>query len=213
MNPRLLTLDASARANRSVTRRLVDQLAAAWRSSRPDGVIVHRDVGLSPPSAIDQNWIAAAYAPSSARTPEMHASLAESETLIAEIESADAIVIGAPLYNFGMPAVLKLWIEQIIRLGRTFEIVPGQEGETYRPLLKPKPVVVVVAAGNGAFLEGGPFASLNFLGTHLRCVLEFLGFTDVTFVQIAEAEAKNRAHGAAWPELNAAAERLRSMPR
>lgn len=205
MKPRLLTINASARTTRSVTRRLADQLAATWLASRPEGRVVHRDVGLNPPSAIDQNWIASAYAPAGARTQAMDACLAESETLIAELETADAVIIGTPLYNFGMPAVLKLWIEQIIRVGRTFEIVAGEAGESYRPLLKPKPVVVVVAAGNGAFLNKGPLAAFNFLEAHLRCVLEFIGFADITFVQVAETEAKN---GAELPELRVAADRL-----
>lgn len=208
MNHRLLTINASARSNRSVTRRLVEQLAQAWLSARPDGDIIHRDVGLNPPSAISQDWIASAYSPAADRTPGMHASLAESEALIAEIEAADAIVIGTPLYNFGMPAVLKLWIEQIIRVGRTFEIVAGEAGETYRPLLKPKPVVVVVAAGNGAFLGGGPLSALNFLESHLGSVLTFLGFADVTFVRISEADAKS---GATPPGLGVAAGRLRAL--
>lgn len=205
MKHRLLTINASARSNRSVTRGLVDQLAQTWLSSRPDGEIIHRDVGLSPPSAITQDWIASAYSPAANRSPEMHACLAESDALIAEIETADAIIIGTPLYNFGMPAVLKLWIEQIIRVGRTFEITASEAGEAYRPLLKSKPVVVVVSAGNGAFLKGGPLAALNFLESHLGCVLEFLGFTDVTFLQIAETDAKN---GAGRTDLSAAAGRL-----
>ena len=207
MKTRLLTINASARSNRSVTRGLVDQLAAAWLSASADGAVVSRDVGLNPPSAIDQEWIASAYAPAGDRTPAMRACLAESDTLIGEIEAADAIVIGTPLYNFGMPAVLKLWVEQIIRVGRTFEIMTGQGGESYRPLLAPKPVVVVVAAGNGAFLNGGSLAAFNFLEAHLRCVLEFIGFKDVTFIQVAEADAKSGA--ARPPGLDEAAERLR----
>jgi FMN-dependent NADH-azoreductase len=135
--------------------------------------------------------------------------LAESEALIAEIEAAEAIVIGTPLYNFGMPAVLKLWIEQIVRVDRSFEIVSGASGETYRPLLKSKPVVVVVAAGNGAFLSGGPLAALNFLESHLGSVLTFLGFTEVTFVRISETDAKNGTHS---PELSVAMDRLRALP-
>lgn len=204
MKSRLLLLNASARHDRSVTRTLGDRLARAWLDSHPGGEIVRRDVGLEPPSAIDQAWIAAAYARNPG--PEARVSLAESETLIDEIDAADAIVIGTPLYNFGMPATLKLWIEQIIRVDRTFRIETGPEGESYLPVLRPKPVFVVVSAGNPAFLNDGPLAALNFLRSHLGAILEFLGFTDVTFIELAEPDAKQ---GLGSPALLEAEARLR----
>lgn len=207
MKTNLLVINASARVTRSVTRQLSARLAAAWQDAHPDGRIVERDIGLNPPAAIDATWIAAAYTPAEARTAAQHASLILSETLIAEIEAADAIVIGTPLYNFGMPAVLKSWIEQIVRVGRTFEIVVSAEGERYRPLLAPKPVIVAVSVGNGAFLPGGDQAALNFLEPHLGHMLGFLGLTETTFVNVAETAAKQ---GTDWPELIAAEKILRS---
>lgn len=204
MKSRLLLLNSSARFDRSVTRTLADRLVRAWLSAHPDGEVIHRDTGRVPPAAIDQAWIASAYARQT--EPGHAAALAESESLIAEIEAADVIVIGAPLYNFGMPAVLKLWIEQIIRVGRTFRIVTGADGETYVPLLRSKPVFVVVSAGNPAFLNGGPLSSLNFLRSHLGAILEFLGFSDVTFIEIAENDAKE---GRDSPALLQAESRLR----
>jgi len=204
MKSRLLVLNASARRDRSITRQLTTRLAQAWLVARPAGEIVTRDIGQAPPTAINQDWIAAAYS----RVPgsERHPSLAESERLIDELDSADAVIIGTPLYNFGMPAVLKLWLEQIIRVGRTFRIEVGPEGERYLPLLRPKPVFVVVAAGNPAFLRDGSLASVNFLRSHLGAVLEFLGFGDLTFIEVGEAEAKQ---GIVPPSLLAAENRLR----
>ena len=116
-------------------------------------------------------------------------------------------MIGTPLYNFGMPAVIKAWIDQIVRIDRTFEIVTSAQGESYRPLLAPKPVVVVVSVGNGAFLPGGEHAGLNFLEPHLGSMLGFLGLTETIFVQVEEAAAKR---GDDWPELVAAEDILRS---
>ncbi|MDF3057284.1 MAG: hypothetical protein K0R17_1499 [Rariglobus sp.] len=210
MKTNLLVVNASARVTRSVTRQLAARLASAWQGAHPEGCIVSRDIGLEPPAAIDEAWIAAAYTPAEARTAGQHASLSLSETLIAEIEAADVIVIGTPLYNFGMPAVLKSWIEQIVRVGRTFEIVTSAEGESYRPLLAPKPVVVVVSAGNGAFLPGGEHAGLNFLVPHLGHMLGFLGLTETTFVQVEEAAAKQSDD---WPELAVAEDLMRSSIR
>ncbi|HET9523570.1 MAG TPA: NAD(P)H-dependent oxidoreductase, partial [Terrimicrobiaceae bacterium] len=108
--------------------------------------------------------------------------LALSEALIEELIRADTVVLGAPMYNFGMPAQLKAYFVQIVRVGRTFGFDPGAS-EPYRPLLTSKPVVVVVSVGDGSLLPGGALAHLNFLEPHLRTILAFIGLTDVTLVR------------------------------
>jgi FMN-dependent NADH-azoreductase len=190
MKPNLLVLNASARISRSLTRRLTQRFADTWSARHPDGVVVHRDLGLTPPPSIDEAWIAAAYTPPDLRTPEMHAALELSETLIAEIEAASLIVIGSPLYNFGMPAALKAWLDQIVRVDRTFAIEDNATNP-YRALLQSKPVVVLTSAGSAAFQLGGDAAHLNFLEPHLATLLSFIGLTEHTFLRIGDAEYKN----------------------
>jgi FMN-dependent NADH-azoreductase len=128
----LLVLNASGRVTRSITRRLTKRFAESWRAWNPDGTILQRDLGLNPPPPVNERWIAAAFADSAQRSLEMNEALRVSETLIEEIERADTVLLGTPIYNFGMPAQLKAWFDQIVRVGRTFEMVPG-DAEPYRP--------------------------------------------------------------------------------
>ena len=108
--------------------------------------------------------------------------MALSETLIEELIEADAIVLGVPMYNFGMPAQLKAYFDEIVRVGRTFAF-DADASEPYRPLLSSKPVVVIVSVGDGSLLPGGTLAHLNFLEPHLEAILAFIGLTDITFVR------------------------------
>jgi FMN-dependent NADH-azoreductase len=183
----LLVVNASGRVTRSITRHLTARFAAAWAAGRPGGAVVRRDVGLGPPPPVDEPWIAAAFADPPSHNGAAREALRSSEALIAELEAADAVVIGTPLYNFGMPAQLKAYFDQIVRVGRTFDFDP-KAASPYRPLLRSKPVVVITAAGDGALQPGGPLYRLNFLDPHLETILGFIGLTDVSFVRVGYDE-------------------------
>ena len=189
----LLMVHSSGRVTRSITRRLAGRFACAWSAAHSDGAVIHRDVGLHPPTPVNEAWIAAAFADPARRTPAMQEALRESDTLLDEIARADAIVIGAPLYNFGMPAQLKAWFDQIIRVGRTFAF-SGDPVEPYCPLLTPKPVVVLVSAGDAAMLPGGSAYPRTTLEPHLTTVLTFNGLTDVTFIRVGDEEKPGESH-------------------
>jgi FMN-dependent NADH-azoreductase len=192
----LLVIDSSARTARSTTRHLTRRFASAWAHRFAGAKIIRRDIGVSPVGFIDEVWIAAAFTPEETRTATMSAALASSEVLIREIEAADAIVIGAPMYNFGMPAALKAYFDQIIRVGRTFDFIPDAE-EHYRPLLAPKPVFVCISCGDGEIATGGKLAHLDFLEPHLRTLLGFLGQTDVEVIRAGHAESGDDRHALA----------------
>ncbi|MEW6305641.1 MAG: NAD(P)H-dependent oxidoreductase [Verrucomicrobiota bacterium] len=179
----LLVINSSGRVTRSITRHLTQRFAEAWRARNPDGAMVLRDVGQDPPPAVNESWIAAAFASPGERTSAMNEALRLSETLIEELATADVIVMGAPVYNFGMPAQLKAYFDQVVRVGRTFGF-DANAAEHYRPLLPSRPVIVVTAAGDGAILPGGALAHTNFLEPHLQTVLGFIGLTDVKFVRV-----------------------------
>jgi FMN-dependent NADH-azoreductase len=189
----LLVVNASGRVTRSITRRLTDRFARGWSAIHPAGTVLQRDVGLQPPTPVNEAWIAAAFAAPDRRTPEMHAALLESDTLLEEIERADAIAIGAPLYNFGMPAQLKAWFDQIIRVGRTFDFT-GDANEPYRPLLASKPVVVLISAGDAAMLPGGSAYPSTTLEPHLTTLLTFNGLPDITFIRVGDEEEPGESH-------------------
>lgn len=184
----LLVIDSSGRRTRSITRHLTSRFASAWSARHAGAEIISREIGLTPPPPVHETWIAAAFSDPAAYTPEMRDALALSETLIDEITRAEAIVIGTPVYNFGMPAQLKAYIDQIVRVGRTFALDPADAASPYRPLLAPKPVIVITAAGDGSMHPGGAMAHLNFLEPHLATVLGFIGLGEPTFIRVGYEE-------------------------
>lgn len=183
----LLVLNSSGRVTRSITRHLTLRFIEAWRKRLPDAEVVVRDVGLNPPPPVNETWIAGAFADPEKQTPAMRDTMAVSETLIGELFRADAIVIGVPMYNFGMPAQLKAYFDQVVRIGRTFAFDAGA-AEPYQPLLNSKPVVVVTSAGDGALHPGGALAHMNHLEPHLKTLLGFIGLTDLSFIRVGYDE-------------------------
>lgn len=180
---KVLRIDSSIKGPASVTRKLTDLIVARL----PDAEVTLRDtVGLP---LIDGAWIGAAYTPADSRTDAQKALLATSEELIAELRAAETIVIGMPLYNFGITGPLKAWIDMICRVGETFRYSEaGPEG-----LLKGKKAIVAYASGGVPQGSGYDLAS-----SYIKQVLAFIGITDVTFVAaegvaMGEAEAIARA--------------------
>lgn len=207
----LLVINSSARLNRSITRNLSNRFVTGWNGRFPNGKIVQRDVGAHPPSPIDESWIAAAFSGSGQGAAHPLAALEESESLINELAEADAVVIGAPMYNFGMPAALKAYIDQIVRVGRTFAF-NAESAEPYIPLLSSKPVVLITSTGGGGYEPGGPFAALNLLEPHLRGVLEFIGLREIHPVRVGFEEFHDErlqlSIAAAEKEIDRLAEQL-----
>lgn len=183
----LLVVDSSARVSRSLSRALTERAVDRFRSHCPDARIVHRDVGRWPVPALDEAWIAAAFAPPGARSAIDDRALAASEELVDELVSADAVVMGAPIYNFGLPAQLKAWIDQVVRIGRTFEYGTNSD-EPYRPLLRRQPVLVATSAGTTAMFPSGPWYASNFLEPQLVTLCAFIGLGEPAFVRIGGAE-------------------------
>jgi FMN-dependent NADH-azoreductase len=137
--------------------------------------VIYRDLAKNPPKHIDAAWIAAAYTPPSARTVEQNASLALSDELISELEQADEYVLG--VHNFSVPSVLKLWINQVVRNGRTFSY--GEKGPQGQ--LTGKKATILIASG-GVYDSGSPGAAMNHLDPYLKTILGFIGVTNVKFV-------------------------------
>ena len=132
--PTLLHLDSSPLYGRSVSRLLTGAFVNQWKSSHPDGKVLDRDLNSTSISPIDAEWVAAVYTPEEARAQQQKELLSLSDSLLAELEQADEYVFGVPMHNFGVPSVLKLWIDQIARVGRTFSYADG----TPKGLLKGK---------------------------------------------------------------------------
>jgi FMN-dependent NADH-azoreductase len=175
--PTLLHIDASPRGERSVSRQLTRDFAAAWKQAHPNGQIVYRDLGHNPVPFVTETFIAAAFTPPDALSPELRAALAISNELIAELETASEYVFGVPMHNFSVPATFKAYIDQVVRVGRTFAV----DESGYKGLLQDKSATVITCSG-GAYRTGSPLAPYNYQEPWIRAILGFIGVTKVDFV-------------------------------
>lgn len=190
----LLQIDASARVTRSLSRGLTTAFTEQWLQLRPGDTVIKRDVGLNPPPAISEAWIAAAFTAPEQRTPEQQAILQVSDELLAELEPADLIVIGTPMYNYGMPAALKAWIDQVIRIGRTFSFDLARGEQPIEPILTGKTLVILSATGEGGFELGGVHAAMNHLEPHIVTASRLLGVTSHRVIRIEYQEFGDDRH-------------------
>ena len=179
----LLHLDSSPLEG-SVSRELGREFVKTWKAGHPEGHVIYRDLALLAPQPVNATWIGAAYTPEDARTGEQNAALALSDELIRELEQADEYVIGVAMHNFSIPSVLKLWVDQISRVGKTFSY--GEYGP--KGLLLNKKATLLVATG-GVYEPGTPLGALNFAEPYLRAVLGFLGVKEVILVNAAGTSA------------------------
>ena len=193
----ILHLDASARPglagkdeHGSHSRHLSHRFVSQWQLGRAQDRVTYRDIGQNPPSIITHDWIAASFTPAERREPWMTQTLAESEQLVDELVAADVLVIGAPLYNFGMPAALKAWIDQIVRPGRTVAVDDSNPTDPYVPLLadRPRHAVILSARGGIGFGPGGEMAHMNHLEPNLVTALGFIGITRIHPIAIEGQE-------------------------
>jgi FMN-dependent NADH-azoreductase len=182
----LLHVDSSPLYGRSVSRQLTGAFVSQWKSSHPDGIVIDRDLNATLIAPVTAEWVGAVYSPEDARTAHQKEVLALSDTLIAELEQAEEYVFGVPMHNFGVPSVLKLWIDQISRAGRTFSYADG----TPKGLLLGKKATFIIATG-GSYDAQTQMASFNFVEPYLRSVFGFLGVTDATFLTAGGTAALN----------------------
>lgn len=172
MTTNILRVDTSARTEGSISRDLTDRIISRFEAAGPVNV-VRRDVAETPLPHVDAAWIGANFTPAIERTAEQSHKLDLSDTLIAEVKAADVLLIGLPIYNFGVPASLKAWIDLVARVGVTFAYSEtGPKG-----LLEGKRAIVSVASGG---TEVG--SDYDFATGYLRHVLAFIGITDVIFI-------------------------------
>jgi FMN-dependent NADH-azoreductase len=183
---KLLQIDSSARCQASDrsprgshTRRLTTRFTRHWLQHRPNDVLVSRDVGQSPPPPVTEKWIGAAFTKPDQREPWMNETLAESDALIDELIAADLIVAGVPMYNFGMPAQFKAYIDNVVRVGRTFGFDRSRPDDPYTPLLAgmDKRLILLGSRGDYGYDPGGRIAHINHVEGAIRDVFAFLGVT------------------------------------
>src|SRR5215475_8267095 len=160
---KLLQIDSSARDS-SVTRKLTTKFVEEWKKHHPAGQVIYRDLSTTMLPPITDDW-GATHIEESKLTPAQRAYLSTSDELIEELQAAETVVIGAPMYNFSIPSQLKAWIDQIVRTGKTFRY--GVNGP--RGLLENKKVFVVTSRG-GSYEKASPTAAFDFQEPYLRTI-------------------------------------------
>ncbi|MEH6453346.1 MAG: NAD(P)H-dependent oxidoreductase [Psychromonas sp.] len=186
MAKNILRLDASMRKTGSYSRGLADKLIEQLTSEQNSEVTI-RDLADGIP-LIDENWIKANFTAVDDRAAEQHNYLATSDILVDELNNADLIVIGLPIYNFGVPAAFKAWIDQVVRSKLTFRY--GDDGPI--GLVNNKKAYIIIASG-GTKLG----SEIDFISDYIKHILGFIGITDVTFIDssgLGRDESKTLAH-------------------
>ncbi len=190
---RLLHIDSSARPGRSGeqahgshTRRLSARFVRRWQALRPGDAIAYRDLAVQPPVPVTGEWVHAAFTRPEQREAWMHEALAQSDALVDELIAADVIVIGVPMYNFGMPSTLKAWIDNIVRVGRTFGFDRTRAGEPYWPMLtgQGKRLVLLSSRGDFGYEPGERLAAANHVEAGVITPLHYIGIDQVERVAI-----------------------------
>ncbi|MBA2807613.1 NAD(P)H-dependent oxidoreductase [Streptomyces sp. KM273126] len=169
----LLHIDSSvfygeASSSRSVTA----AFRKTWEEQHPEGTVIYRDLAAAPVPHITADAWSAGYAAPSERTPEQSAAFAARVKLIEELEQADAVLIGAPMFNFSIPSTLKAWVDSVLLLGRTAGEAPSAQGTP----------VVVVASRGGSYAPGTPREGYEFVQNYLEAVLRDTLGLDLDFI-------------------------------
>ncbi|MFD8420808.1 FMN-dependent NADH-azoreductase [Streptomyces sp. NPDC059466] len=195
----LLHIDSSvfpgeASSSRSVTA----AFRRAWKEQHPEGAVIYRDVAASPVPHITADAWSAGYAARSEHTPEQSAAFAGRLELIEELERADAVLIGAPMYNFSIASTLKAWLDNVLLLGRTAGEAPSAQGTP----------AVVVASRGGSYAPGTPREGFEFVQNYLEAVLgDTLGLDLDFIVPELTMARRNPAMSALVPLAEASRER------
>ena len=195
----ILQVNSSARRQGSQSSQLAQAIVDGLRAINPGAQVTVRDLAHTPHPELDDAALQALFSPANQHTPGQAARVAQDDALIAELRAADVVVLGVPMYNFGVPAQLKNWIDAVTRAKVTFQYTAnGPEG-----LLKGKKVYVALTRG-GKYRNTPADTQVPYLKT----VLGFLGMTDVEFVYAEGlamgAEAANEAMVSAHQQIDAA---------
>ena len=174
--PTLLNIQCSPRGQASISRALSQEFVTAWKENHPGEKVILRDLAVDNLPYVGMPWISAIFAPVHTHTPEIRQTLALSDALIAELFSADEILIGTPMYNFAVPANLKAWLDLVVRPRATHSGPPERKG-----LVTGKTCKIIIASG-GTYDPGLPAAASDYESGYLKRILAFIGITDVEVI-------------------------------
>jgi FMN-dependent NADH-azoreductase len=193
---KILNVQSSASMERSLTRKLSDHFLHSLKTRVRNVEVNELDLVTCPPPFMTPEWIAGAFA-KTALTEQQSLALAKSDEYIRQIEVADLFVIGTPMYNYGMPAVLKAWFDQIARINKTFSFDLSRGDFPIKPILSGKKMIVFTSSGEFDFQHGGAREAFNHLVPHIKSCAHYLGVNnekDFHHVGIEYQEFKDKRH-------------------
>jgi FMN-dependent NADH-azoreductase len=170
----ILHLDSSPRGERSLSRQLSREFIEGWKRLHPADSVAYRDVGHSPVPHVTEAWVVGAFTPPETHPADAQAAMRLSDALIDEFLAADHYVFGVPMHNFSIPSTFKAYVDQIVRVSRTFTA-------DWKGLVTGKKMVVLTARG-GSYAPGSPVAAYDFQEPWIRTIFGFLGIADITFI-------------------------------
>jgi FMN-dependent NADH-azoreductase len=193
---KILNVQSSAGIERSLTRKLSRHFLEAVKKRISNVVIEELDLVKDPPPFLTPEWIAGAFS----QTPlneQLQNALARSNEYIKQIEAADLIVIGTPMYNYGMPAALKAWFDQIARINKTFSFDLSRGDFPIEPILSGKKMILFTSCGEFGFQKGGVRGEYDHLVAHIKSCAHYLGVDaqkDICHIGIEYQEFKDQRH-------------------
>ena len=180
----ILHIDSSASGQRSHSRQLTQAFVQELKAAQPDATLVYHDLARQPVPPVDEAWVEGAFSDPATHSPQAVAAIAVSDKLVDELLACDVFVIGAPMYNLSIPAPLKAYIDQIVRIGRTLD--PA----THQGMVKGKKMFVLTARGGSGYGPGEERHPMNFQDTYLKAIFGFIGITDMTFIHDEKTRAE-----------------------
>ncbi len=182
MPKNILVIESSHNGANSLSRKVTAETLAQLQAKYPGSAVTTRDLDKNPLPHLTGEVIAAFYTPADNRTPALQEAIKLSDIVTDELLAADIIVIGAPMWNFNIPSVLKAWVDHVARAGRTFMY------SATGPVGLAKGKTAYLALSRAGVYTDGPMKQMDFHDTYLRSVLGFLGITDVHAI-VAEGAA------------------------
>jgi FMN-dependent NADH-azoreductase len=173
----ILHIDSSARGERSKSSMLAQEFIEAWKTTHPEATIVYRDIGRNPVPHISEAWIEADFATPDTYTSEMASAIQMSDQLVDEFLTVDRCVFAVPMYNFGVPSVFKAYIDQIVRVNRTFAF----DESGFKGLVQGKKILFITSRGV-SYAPGSPYAGWDAQEPQLRAAFNFMGVSDLQFI-------------------------------
>ncbi|WPU99648.1 NAD(P)H-dependent oxidoreductase [Mucilaginibacter sp. cycad4] len=181
---KVLVINASARTAKSQSRKLSEAFVNHWKGIHANPLIKYRELGAEDVPHINENWIAAAFKPETERSEVGKDALKISDVYISELLEADIIVLASPMYNWSVPSVLKAYIDQVVRVNKTFEFNKADMDNPYIGLLQDKTVFLLLSRGAQGYEKGDHNEHLDFQSTYLKTVFNIIGVSNIHGVSV-----------------------------